>query len=478
MKPGITGKLFIWYLVFVIIFFGTVFILYINVRQMMRISEGIVNKNYKISSASKIMIENLLNMEENEKKYLLLKRKHYLTYFISAQKEFERSLIDILQLESKTMTVSNKWETLYGNYRKFYYMSGGMIGDTSSESLWIPETVIDEWIQIISDARSENEQEIESANRELNTRGRLAVQSGLAGLGISIVAGLLGSIFLANSMIRPIRELLRGIRSIYKKQRTEPIHISSRDEFGELAGAFNEMAIQLKEEKQMRSDFISMLSHEIRTPLTSIRESVNLIGEGIMGNINDRQRKFLEIANLEIGRVCNLLNRLMQAASLESGTVKIKSRPLAPCLLISKCLDQLHSAAVAKHTVFETHISNDLLNVMGDPEYLEQVFFNLLGNAIKFSDSGTKVIIRAGPDENSTKSRFSVCDSGPGIPDEEQSFIFNKYYRARGVRDQMDGIGLGLSICKQIIEAHGGDLWVKSKPGQGSTFFFTLPTVR
>ncbi len=173
----------------------------------------------------------------------------------------------------------------------------------------------------------------------------MAVRGVLAGLGISILVGVLGGRFLARSMIRPLRELLVGIRSISEDQRSEPIHVRSKDEFGELADAFNEMALRLKEEKQMRSDFISMLSHEIRTPLTSIRESVNLIGEGIMGNKNKRQGKFLEIANLEIGRVCDLLNRLMETSRLESCAVKIQPCPLETFSLVSGCLDQLNAVA-------------------------------------------------------------------------------------------------------------------------------------
>ncbi len=153
LKFGITKKLFGWYFIFVLIFFGTVFVLYVNVHQMMNISENIVNKNYKISSASKKMIENLLSMEENEKKYLLLKKKDYLNYFISAQKEFEKSLGEILQLESGGMEVSHEWKSLSESYRNFCSISGELIINKSSQTLWIPETVINEWIQISQPVR-------------------------------------------------------------------------------------------------------------------------------------------------------------------------------------------------------------------------------------------------------------------------------------------------------------------------------------
>ncbi len=472
LKSGITGKLLIWYFMFVLIFFGTVFILYLNVHRMMRISEDIVNKNYKISSASKKMIENLLNMEENEKKYFLLKKKDYVNYFISAQKEFEESLKEILNLRSAGMAISARWNEIDQDICR---MSPDAKKQESPETLLIPEAVLNEWIQKISEARSENEQDVEQANRELERRGQMAVRTGLAGLGISILAGLLGSGFLARSMIGPLRELLRGIRSVSKEQWTEPIHIRSKDEFGELAAAFNEMAMRLEEEKQMRSDFISMLSHEIRTPLTSIRESVNLIGEGIMGNINERQKKFLEIANLEMGRVCDLLNRLMRASRMESGALRLQVCPIDSCSLVKGCIDQLNTAAEAKRIMIETDIPSDISMIAGDFEHLQQVFLNIMGNALKFSAAESRITVSAEPDHDPAKIRFSVSDRGPGIPEEEQTFIFNKYYRAKGVREHQDGVGLGLSISRNIIESHGGTISVISKVGQGSTFIFTLP---
>src|SRR5208337_4273981 len=114
---------------------------------------------------------------------------------------------------------------------------------------------------------------------------------------------LIGVIGFSFGMIRPLRELQRGIKSMSRSGLTAPIRIYSNDEFGELAGAFNDMAARLTEEERMRSDFISMLSHEIRTPLTSIRESVNLISEEVMGDINERQRRFMQISRLEAGAV-------------------------------------------------------------------------------------------------------------------------------------------------------------------------------
>ena len=469
---GITGKLFIWYLVFVLIFFGTVLVLYDDIREMMKISENILNKNYQLSSASKKMIENLLNMEENEKKYLLLKKEEYLQYFISAQSEFEKNLAAVLEIQA----ASKKWKVIANIYSEYSSKSKNIRGNHASETLWIPEDAINELVENISIARSENEKEMEQANLAMNFRGRLAMRNGVIGLGSSIVLGLISGMMLAYSMIRPLRELLNGIRSISQERQSDPIRIRSEDEFGTVASAFNEMAFRLKEEQKMRSDFISMLSHEIRTPLTSIRESVNLIAEGIMGDINSRQRKFLEIASLEIGRVCDFLNRIMQVSSLESGAFNVRPCILTTYSFVSECLEHFRPSAESKEIVIRADISRELPDMMGDAKYLQQVFANLLGNAIKFSPSGSEIFVSV--EDSGDMLIFAISDNGPGISKEEQAFIFNKYYRAKDMRERMDGMGLGLSITKHLIEAHGGTIWVSSDEGKGSTFRFSLPKVK
>ena len=474
IRHRITNKLFAWYFLLVLIFYGTILVFYINVQKIMGISEDIVNKNYKISSSSKKMIEDLLNMEENEQKYRVLKKKNYLDYFINAQKDFETNLNEILQLESDETLISKDWKELNDNYRKFLNSLTDTKEADSSELLWIPEEIINKWIQRISKARLQNEHDVELATRELNHQGQMTLKSGLVGLGMSIIMGLLGSIFLTRSMILPIRELQKGIKSIAKESLSEPIRIRAKDEFGELAAAFNEMTFRLKEEERMRSDFISMLSHETRTPLTSIRESVNMIVEEVMGPINDRQRKFLEISSSEIGRICDLMNHLMQVSRLESGVIKIQPYPLDPSILVSKCRYHLKPLAETNDITVKIEISKDLPLVMGDPENLQQVILNLMSNAIKFSPRGGRVLVRVEPDGNQML-RFSISDNGPGIPEEEQSFIFNKYYRAKNVRNHSDGVGLGLSISKHIIEAHNGTIRLKSALGHGSTFEVTLP---
>ncbi len=472
-KYSIIHKIFLWYIILLIIFYGTIILFFLNIQKIMLVSNDIVNKKYVVSSSSKKMIDSLLSMEENQKKYGLLKKEEYWNFFVTAKREFEENFTEVRELVSGTNNAS-LWEELYQSYNTPEYdmqpPGGGM-----AEKVWIPEDSINEWIQLISMAQAENGREVELAMRALHHRGQTTTRWGLVGLGVSVLLGLLGVIFLTYSIRRPIRELRGGIGSISKEGSSKPIRVFSKDEFGELSVAFNEMIYRLGEEERMRSDFVAMLSHEIRTPLTSILESVNLILEELLGPINERQERFLQIASREIERINELLHVQLQVSRMETGLLEIHPRPFDPAILVANSLQRLTPAAEAKGIETKVEAPARLSPVKGDPDYLQQVLLNLVGNAIKFSCSGGEVVVRVEPDKDEKSLRFSVSDNGRGIPEEEQPLVFSKYYRVSGVGDQADGFGLGLSVSKQIVEVHGGDIWLESRLGQGSTFGFTIP---
>jgi len=190
LKLGIRIKLFFWYFVLVSIFYGTIFVLFIHIRQIMRISENIIDRNYAISSASKKMIESLLSMEENEKKFILLKKKEYKNYFSAARKDYEWNLNHVLELESLGNKAASPWKELHESYRlQFASVGIDAAGDEPPETPWISEQVIDDWIQRISKARSDNEQNVELEMKGLNLRGQLAVRLGIRDIDSGRPAG-------------------------------------------------------------------------------------------------------------------------------------------------------------------------------------------------------------------------------------------------------------------------------------------------
>ncbi|MFN2354933.1 MAG: ATP-binding protein, partial [Desulfopila sp.] len=290
-----------------------------------------------------------------------------------------------------------------------------------------------------------------------------------------IIAGVAAALFLARSIVHPLRELKHGLKNISSEKDFEEIHINRQDEFGELAAAFNDMSRQLKDEEDLRSEFIATLSHEIRTPLSSIRESVNMLLEGVLGGVNEKQQKFLDIAQSEIFRIGDLLKHLLQVSRLDSESRKVTSILMDPNTLVLEVSRSLIPTAKAKKVAMKLHKMADPPVIIGVKKELQQVLFNVLENAIKFSPREGEVTIRLFVDANGESLTYQVADQGPGVSEQEESLIFSKYYRAKNARSHVDGVGLGLSISKRIIQFHGGDIYVKNNDDSGCSFYCSLP---
>jgi|GEM_PF-1275209 len=228
-----------------------------------------------------------------------------------------------------------------------------------------------------------------------------------------------------------------------------------------------------RELDQMKSDFIANTSHEIRTPLHSIRGFVKLMLDGKVPD-PEIQREFLSIIDEQSRHLSNLVSTILDTSAMESGEMTYAKQPVAMNEVIDKALVKLQSIAEGKEIAVEAYVHGALPVVEGDSEKLEQVVTNLVHNAIKFSHKGGKVRVTAVPEHSSIL--VQVADQGSGIPAGAIPLLFHKFFRVHGsVPWASSGTGLGLYIVKQIVEAHGGQIWVESKLGEGSTFSFRLP---
>jgi PAS domain S-box-containing protein len=242
-----------------------------------------------------------------------------------------------------------------------------------------------------------------------------------------------------------------------------------------------------KEIDKMKTDFISTVSHELRTPLTSVLGFASIIKEklenDVFPNLSAEDRKLqktikrvddnLNIIVAEAERLTSLINDVLDIAKMEAGKVEWQMQPLDPTEL-------LDWAANSTASLFETHglqlikqMEPDLPQVMGDRNRLLQVMINLISNAVKFTESGT-VTCRITHEHNQVC--FSIIDTGVGIAPDDQPKVFEKFRQVGDtLTDKPKGTGLGLPICKQIVEHHNGKIWVESELGRGSTFSFTVP---
>ncbi len=482
-RPGaiqirIRPKLLLLFFMFVLIFYGTLLVLFTNTRSLVEISEQIVSKNNEISKHSKIMYEKLLEMEANDKKYRLLNKEIYREYFEQGKANFETSMEQVLALDSHQYQLSEEWKNLAEEYNTFWNGKSVDVGDVVIGERWAPEAMVNSWLERIVQAQLVNEHEIEQALLAINEGGKRSVRNGLVGMGVTILAGLMAAYFLSRSILFPLQRLKEAIQKVSMEKEHEEIQLNRTDEFGELVTTFNEMSRQLKEEEELRSEFIATLSHEIRTPLSSIRESVNMLLEGVLGKTNEKQRKFLEIAGTEIARITDLLNYLLDVSRLEVESRRVTPKPLDPNELVFEVVQSFISQARKKKLTLKFFRMPKPPVVIGVAKELQQVFHNLLDNAMKFSPKNGLVTVKVYLDSARKEHPMlviEISDQGPGVSEDEQNLIFTKYYRAKTARKGMDGVGLGLNISKRIIQFHDGEIYVKNNRDGGCSFYCLLP---
>lgn len=241
---------------------------------------------------------------------------------------------------------------------------------------------------------------------------------------------------------------------------------------------------ELRRIDAIKSEFVSVASHELRTPLAAIKNAVQLILKGKTGAINENQEKFLSMAERNINRLTNILNDLLNLSRIESGKIELKFQTVALEEIIELTASSLRPQADTKSIQIEVDVPESLPEVYGDPEKVEQILTNLIGNAIKFSPEGGNILITAKIHSTERGGDFgdrvavSVKDTGIGIPPEHLEAIFEKFHQVEGsLHRSVSGTGLGLAITKGLVEAHQGKIWVESDVGKGSTFTFTLPSI-
>jgi PAS domain S-box-containing protein len=254
--------------------------------------------------------------------------------------------------------------------------------------------------------------------------------------------------------------------------RTAPLLRSS----GVVAGTVTvlEDVTRLRQLDQMKDEFISVASHELRTPLTSLRMSVELLAEGSAGTLTEPQARLVRMAATDAERLVRLTQDLLDLARLESGETVPDWQPLSPTDLVESASAPLQAVASQRGVALEVHLPPTLPMVSGDLEQLSRVVTNLVENAVRHTPEGGAVTISA--EESGVAVRFTVRDTGVGIPKEYLSQVFDRFVQVPGA--SAGGAGLGLPIARRIVEAHGGKIEAESTLGSGSEFRFTVPIWR
>ncbi|MFA6355544.1 MAG: ATP-binding protein [Candidatus Omnitrophota bacterium] len=286
-----------------------------------------------------------------------------------------------------------------------------------------------------------------------------------------------------------VQEIVDGILKQGKRVAAEEIRLNKPDERfvkvsaaavmkeGAPAGAllvFHDIT-ELRRLEKIRQDFVANVSHELRTPLSSIKGYSETLMEGGVKQPKE-QKEFLEIIYRESGRLAKLIDDILDLSRIESGKMAMVFMPLDVGPAVKRVCAILEKQAASKSLRVSVELPGGLPRILADEGRISQVLLNLLDNAVKYTPENGKIRISAAPEGNFV--RIEVSDTGAGIPEADMPRIFERFYRVDKARSrELGGTGLGLSIVKHIVQAHGGQVSVKSAPEKGSTFSFTIPAV-
>jgi two-component system sensor histidine kinase KdpD len=224
-----------------------------------------------------------------------------------------------------------------------------------------------------------------------------------------------------------------------------------------------------RQNEAMKAMLLDALAHEFKTPLTSIKAAAS----SILDEEPPAQKELVTVIDEETDRLDSLVTETIRMARIEAGDLRLNKRPESVSVLIDSALNKLR--ILLEDREIRKELASELPEVLADAELAELTLRQLVTNALKYSHPESPIVIRARHENR--KVTISVKDSGPGIPQKELSRIFDRYYRLAETVDRVPGTGIGLSIARDIVRAHGGEIWAESATGQGTEFFFTLPTV-
>ncbi|MEI9943648.1 MAG: ATP-binding protein [Chitinophagaceae bacterium] len=248
---------------------------------------------------------------------------------------------------------------------------------------------------------------------------------------------------------------------------SKTIKDDGKDEISVLITGFNNLMKEVKHNQQKKDEFISIASHELKTPLTTIKGYLDLLN-----TIEEKQpnKQFVQKASSNVIKLEKLIHDLLDVSKIQSGQLQFNMKEFDIDLLLDETIAATQMVTGSHSIVREDHLSNEI--VSADRQRIEQVLTNLLSNAIKYSPGEKKVIVNS--QKTDSELIIKIRDFGIGIPKEEHSNIFERFYRTKDISQTITGFGLGLYICRDIVKRHNGKIWVETEE-KGSAFYFSLP---
>ena len=298
-------------------------------------------------------------------------------------------------------------------------------------------------------------------------------RSVLVGALIAGLAAVAITLALSSRILRPVERLTQAAQRMERGDLTVRVPVTSEDEIGQLAHAFNSMAGSLAQQEQLRRNMVTDVAHELRTPLTNLRGYLEAARDGLVSS----DAALVDNLYEETMLLSRLVADLQELAQAEAGQLALQRQPVPLTGIVEQAVAILRPQANVKGLALMVDLPADLPPVDVDPERVGQVLRNLLNNAVAHTPEDGEITVTA--QAAGAEVAVAVHDTGTGIAPEHLPYVFDRFYRADKSRArQTGGAGLGLAIAKQLVIAHGGSISVESAPGQGTTFTFTLPVAQ
>ena len=442
-------------------------------------TESILKVDNRILDHEKILADLLLAQSRAEQKFTITKDEAWYLEFVRLKIDFEARLENAFALNDRAATpVLKQTQKDFRRYDELVDEEAHLVRAHKSyaqaEYKQNKDVLIDSLLDSFEKLRLNQQEATHAKVTELAIAADQARDVSLTITLACLLAIVLMSLLITNGITRPISLLKNKTREIAKGNFEGSVEVKSPPEISELAAAINLMCGRLKEIDRVKADFFASMSHELRTPLTSIKEGTGLLLDGVGGETSDKQRRLLGILAEESNRLITLVNTLLDLSKMEAGMMSYDFETTSVDSLIRRAIAEITPLFEAKQIKLESSVDLALPSVKIDSERILQVLRNLLGNAVKFTPKGGQVSVAAKPADKTVE--VSVKDTGPGIPAENLTSIFEKFNQGNPPRAQARvGTGLGLAIAKSIISSHGGKIWAESQLGKGSTFIFVLP---
>jgi two-component system sensor histidine kinase GlrK len=439
------------------------------------LSTDLLETDSKSIEAEKYLLKVFLSQMRSAEKYLVAPDKGLYSHFVEGSSTFTNVLDQIAALVN-----SPQERALLDQIRELYtrYTMGLSTAFTSKSSWNQEKNEISEKITTRINALI-HFREGESVRKTVAARDQAvsaASTMGWLSLG-GIMAAMLFAYVHARRVSRPLKKLAQGLLRVGQGKFCGVLDMRAPKEVGELVQTFNWMASRLADLDRMKANFIAHISHELRTPLTGIQEGTALLLEQIPGPLTTTQQQILGVVRNHSTRLARHITSILDLSKMEADMLEYVCVPSNPTVMLERGVEAVQLIAQKKRLHIEVLCTSPVPDLCIDEERMQQVLDNLLSNAVKFTPEGGIIkVVASVQGEGQRWVEIRVCDTGQGIPAEDVTRIFDKFYQSSSPRqERQQGTGLGLTIARHIVEAHGGQIWAESRAGEGATFVVRLP---